>query len=365
MVTSSSKHNYQIDFLKLVFMIVIVGLHSEVILNKRIIWLSGVLGVEFFFIVSGYLMALSAERRITYAERNKQKLNVGKETFQFVFHKYKIIFPALLISIILCVSIRYHFGDKNLYSNLIFSIWELLCGQMFGFTAYYSTGVVWYLSAMFAAMWMLYPLYLKNKDIYIHIIAPLITMFFWGWISLTYGNLGDTPGTWNGLLFKGMMRGIAGVSAGTLCYTLASSLSSIRLTSLGRWIVTNIEVVCYGFSIYYMMSHVSSTQDTIVVLVLMIAITITFSGQSYIIGLFNNIKWSYCAKFSSVLFFCHYTWALIMSNKMINYSFGYRFCIYFMLSIGTTLIALIIIKIIDIFWGLFKNNFKRLLIQKD
>ena len=192
----NKQRNYVIDFLKLFFMFIVVGVHSEYIFEKRLYFLNGALAVEFFFLISGYLMAKSADKIIQASEQAKKKINIGKETVKFMFHKYSCIFLPLLVSIIVCVLIRFFFGDLDLVNNAINSVWELLCGQMYGFTAYYSTGVEWYLSAMFAAMWILFPLYLKKRDTFSYVIAPLLALFILGWISLTYGNLAEQAGAW-------------------------------------------------------------------------------------------------------------------------------------------------------------------------
>jgi len=354
-----NKHrNYFIDALKLFFMFMIVGVHSETIFNSRIYFLSGSLAVEFFFLVSGYLMAKSADEKIKKADKLKKKLDIGKETIKFIFNKYSRIFLPLLVSIIACIVIRFYFYDKNIIENIIYSTWELLCGQMYGFSGYFSTGVEWYLSAMFAALWILYPIYLKKRKIFSYIIAPVLTLFVLGWISHTYGNLTDAPGTWSGFFYKGMLRGIAEVAAGVICYEIAKKMAEINWTKLGHVVLTSAEILCYVLSSLYMLFHVPSGQDTIIVLLLMIAITITFSDQSITSKVFTDPRWSYCATFSGVLLFCHYTWGLIMKNKMIYKTPKERALTYVALSIATTIFVLIIIKIIQIIAKKLKGKIK-------
>lgn len=355
-----NQHNYEMDFLKLLFMFIIVALHSENILGHRVIVFSGALAVEFFFLVSGYLLAKSADKVIFLRENNNSTIRIGEETIKFIIHKYGLIFPALLICIILNVGIRAYFGARS-FDYIIYSVWELFCGQMYGFTPYCSTGVEWYLSTLFAASWIVFPMYLKNRDVFKNVVAPLITLFVLGWISMTYGNLGDAPGTWSGFWFKGMIRGIAEVSAGVICYSVAQKLAKINWTKWGHILLTIIEIICYIVAITYMIFKVSGPQDTILFLVLMIAVSISFSEQSYIVKLFVNKKWSYCAKFSSVLFFCHFTWSCMISGMMPESSFTRRFIVYCVLSLITTLVALVILKILDIIILRVKPKIKTIL----
>lgn len=345
----NKRRNYVIDFLKLFFMFMVVGVHSEYIFGKKLYFLSGALAVEFFFIVSGYLMAKYTDEINIKADKLKVKLNIAQETIKFVFHKYKIIFLPLLVSIVACVAIRYFFGEaKDIQNNIINSTWELLCGQMYGFSAYLSTGVSWYLSAMFAAMWILFPLYLKKRETFSYIIAPLLVLFLLGWISYTYGNITEATGLWTGFYFKGMLRGIAEVSAGVICYEIVKKMLKLNWTKFGHIFLTIVELSCYLISSLYMLLHLPSGQDTIIILLLMIAISITFSEQSLTTRLFKSSKWSYCASFSGVLLFCNLTWGVIMRNKMIDHTPKERALVFVALSIITTVLVLIIIKIIQI-----------------
>lgn len=364
-IIDSKQHNYEIDFLKLFFMFMIVVVHSEFIFGKRLYFLNGALAVEFFFLVSGYLMAKSADKIVQISEQTKKKINIGKETIKFIFHKYSLIFLPFLVSIIACIFIRSYFGAPNLADNLINSVWELFCGQMFGLWGYLSTGVEWYLSAMFAAMWILFPLYLKKRDTFSYIIAPLLMLFALGWVSFTYGNLTDGTGLWSGFVFKGMVRGLAEVAAGVICYEIVKKMSKINWTKLGHIVLTLIEIVCYALSSLYMLFHLPSSQDTIIFLLLMVAVSITFSEQSYVFKLFKDPKWLYCSSFSGVLLFCNLVWGVVMKNKMIYRTPKERALTYVALSIATTLVVLLIVKIIQAVVKKFKNKFQLAYLEPD
>lgn len=61
------QRNGTIDFLKFIFAVIIVIFHGSQKLtddSSLQIFKSGRLGVEFFFLVSGYMMAASAEKQI-------------------------------------------------------------------------------------------------------------------------------------------------------------------------------------------------------------------------------------------------------------------------------------------------------------
>ena len=100
------KRNGKIEFLRFLFAVIIVLHHSRYLVSdEKCIFLGGSLAVEFFFIVSGYLMMATIEKkRLT----NSSVLMLGNETLQFILKKVKSVYPDVLIAwIIACVFISY------------------------------------------------------------------------------------------------------------------------------------------------------------------------------------------------------------------------------------------------------------------
>ena len=88
---AQNRKNGKIDFLKFIFAIVIVLHHgSQKVLGlKAGYFIGGSLAVEFFFIVSGYLLMASISRM------SERTLPVGVETSQFLLRKFKGFYPEL------------------------------------------------------------------------------------------------------------------------------------------------------------------------------------------------------------------------------------------------------------------------------
>ena len=75
------KRNGRIDLLRFVFALVIMLHHSRYVLgDDHAVFIGGSLAVEFFFLVSGYLMAVSAER----ANQRGPMTRPGAETWSFL-----------------------------------------------------------------------------------------------------------------------------------------------------------------------------------------------------------------------------------------------------------------------------------------
>ena len=127
---------------------------------------TGYMGVEFFFIVTGFYMMSKVE------QNNGEKIDVGIATKQYIIPKVKKIFPVLLVSVIASILLQYIAGiSTDILNNSLKSIPELLMLQMYGIGFnYYPTGVAWYLSAMFMALMVIYPICFRFKTLHTNIL---------------------------------------------------------------------------------------------------------------------------------------------------------------------------------------------------
>lgn len=88
-----SKRVEELDILRLLFAIVILLHHSYFFLEGIRIFVAGSLGVDFFFMLSGYLMMLKIGK-----EDNAKDL--WKKTVWYVFGKVRALHPKVLLAIV-------------------------------------------------------------------------------------------------------------------------------------------------------------------------------------------------------------------------------------------------------------------------
>lgn len=174
--SSNKKHNGIIGFWKFMFCILILLFHCAEKMGKNGFFESGRIGVEFFFIVSGYLMTKKALN-------NEEGLeNIGEETTSYIWRKFKAFFPYVIFPFIIS------FFVKGIYKadQIANSIWNLLLIDMSGVRSTTVIGQTWYISVMLISMLILYPLIRRYKKTFTNIIAPLIVIFIGGWLSHKY-----------------------------------------------------------------------------------------------------------------------------------------------------------------------------------
>lgn len=244
MITQVKKRNFALDFLKFVFAVLIVLFHSNRFSNsvdERII-INGSKGVEFFFIVSGCMLAMSAEKR-------EAGPSLGKDTWQFLKHKFMGLMPNYYIAWIFSFTL-FHIvtGFETVWYDFIRSIPELLLFQMSGMSWYNYNGVTWYLSAMLISMLIIYPLIRKYTDTFFYILAPLGFLFSMGYLMQNYSNLSVIL-EWNTLVLAGLIRAFSEILLGCVVYKLSKSFQNYS-TKINRALFTAAEWFIYGYTIF-------------------------------------------------------------------------------------------------------------------
>ena len=297
--------NGEIEFFRFLFSIIIVLHHSRYLIgDKNCPFLGGALAVEFFFILSGCLMAQSIEK-----ERIKHNdTYIGRDTFCFIKRKVKGFFPQILFAwgtAFAVTTVASNRPWKETVNAFINGFWELTVIKMFGISTGDSVnGVVWYISSMLLCMFFLYPLIKKFPDIMYNIAIPLIVLLGYGWLCQMYGSPRGGPET-----YKVDIRALAGICTGIISFQIAIKLRYIRLNNMGKAFLSAIKWGCYGSSVVYMHMVYATKQDYFYILLIAIAVAISFSQQGIESGIFqkNSIIW--LGRFSLYLYLTHVYWA--------------------------------------------------------
>lgn len=275
--------NYIVELLRFLFCTMIVVHHSYRMYGDNKIYApTGYMGVEFFFVVTGYYMM----RKI---DCDKSEKNIGVATKQYILPKYKKMMIVLFYSILASICIQYISGcNMDWKNNLIGSIPELLMLQMVGIGYYFPTGAAWYLSAMFLALIILYPLALRYKSSYVYIIAPCISIILMGYILRSMGNIGNAPGQDLGFLKVGVWRAFADIAMGNILWSVSERLKIVieRCKRL-EWLLGIVEVGGYLLVAYIAKKFQPGYTDFYFLIVLCISLAITLSETSITYRLFN------------------------------------------------------------------------------
>jgi len=342
------KHNGIISFWKFMFCIMLVIFHTTAYMPEEgNLMKHGRIGVEFFFLVSGYLMAKKA------LNKKEENLSIGQETVQYIWKKIKSFFPYILIAFICTFWVNNYYISYTI-SQTINSVWNLLLIDMSGVKTTFIIDHSWYISAMLISMLILYPMIRKYKSNFTHIIAPIIVFFVGGWISHEIGNLRG-PAEWTGLIYQGVLRAFFEIALGTILYEIAEKIKKIRFTQLGKHIYTLIELV--GFLSIFIIVNIedaSNNYDFCMLLILAISVTLAFGEKSIFYNCVNNKFIFYLEKLSLPIYLNH-VWLIKLIIKVFD-GMSYGLVLIFVI-ISSIVFSIICVYIIE---KLKKLNMKKI-----
>ena len=308
--------NGVIDFMRFVFAVVLVVFHSHTLnigktYDAAIFPMHyGSLAVEFFLITSGFLLAKSMNKT------PENDILSWRNTWQFIKGKIMGFYPAFVI----CWAIAFiaynivHLTDwHGLYERFARSVFELTLIRNAGFEIKRMLPQAWYLSAMILIMFLLYPLYAKNKKRFEYYIAPLIAVFVLGYLCYVYGSLLN-PSKKLDFTFKGNLRVLAEICLGVVCYNFCEMLKKLKLTGFGRTVFTVLELLGYVLSILYMQFYTDYPNyfHFVLLLLLAISVTISFSEVGLLFPLFRHSFFNLLGKFSLYPYLLYSTVSMVL-----------------------------------------------------
>lgn len=346
-----ARRNGAIDFLRLLFCMGVVFCHGRNLGGTPEIALfadAGYIGVEFFFLVSGFLMAKSAARK-----QDAACTHLGTETVLFLWHKIKPVLPYYLFAVIFSYSrtvIAKEFTPVEAVRNLMLGVWDLFFLRMSGIKTYGIVRATWYLSAMYIAMFILYPMIRKWQETFTHIIAPLIAIFFLGYLSQKYGNLNQYTGNYT-LVYSGVLRALAEISLGCVCYVVCEKIQLMQFTKFSRLLITLVQVFGYAGVLYCQNNLPGKYFDFVLVVCLAACIPLSFSGQGIATSLFQHKIFPWLGKLSVVIYLNH-MWVKDTVEIVFPSSWGYwrLTAIYIAGVFAASMICMLWAKVLNLFW---------------
>ncbi len=306
----STKHNGIISFWKFMFSLMIIVFHLNVRTKyENPILKCGYIGVEFFFLVSGYLMAKKA------LNQKEDCSDIGEETFEYLLRKIKKFFPYMFVAFFIALFTGIILDIYNTKSKIINSIWNLFFLEVSGIKTTLVIEPTWYISAMLISMLILYPLIRKYKKNFIYLIAPIIVLLIGGWISYKYGTLNGWDYT--GIVYKCLLRAFFELSLGAILYEISLNVENIKFNKFGKFCLTVIETL--GYISIFIIANVSSGQYDFVALAIMsLSIIITFSKKTYFYNFANNNVFYYLERLSLPIYLNH-CWIIDIIQKKFSY----------------------------------------------
>lgn len=275
-----------IELLRFIFaMLIVLGHAWDEFHTNDLPWYvvrQGAIGVEFFFILSGILMAKSVYKEQPMIETYDQ---IGEKTIGFLKKKYVAIFPThaivfLIMFVDVCLVKQWNIATA--LNKFLFTLPELFLVQMSGLKL--GTNVNpndWYLSSMFLAMLITYPLLRKYRSLFTKVIAPVVTFILLGYLFQTTGKI--TPSNtvvMGGLFLKGSLRAVAEICLGASVYEVVIYIDSLEMSRIRKIGFGCAELFAYGITLFTACSNIEVSWYFIFLFILAGGLAISFSKFS-------------------------------------------------------------------------------------
>lgn len=308
----------EIDIFRFLFAVMIMIYHFGSKYD-HVIFRYGYIGVEFFFIVTGYLTAMhvdSLQRRDGFA---CDTVNMAGETWKYTLKKvgqfYRYYFTASLVQLIFYEGIVKKKSVIKLAGYLIEGIPVLTLTNIafnIKWGALYVTGM-WYVSAMVFALFILYPFMLYKFSLSTKWVFPILTVLILGKLHSTFHTLGNLY-NWIGPMSSGLLRAIAEMAAGASLYALSVwflDRYGAGMASMPKWkkvLITAGKLGCFGIVVLFAMGSVHGTKipremDLYIFMVVLIGVFLCFSRVGFYIP--DSRVTRYLGKLSVAVYFFH------------------------------------------------------------
>ena len=308
----------EIDVLRFLFALTIMAYHMCSAFKKGYIR-HGYIGVEFFFVVTGYLAARHIASRKRKDPDYPANSDIPSETWQFILRKigqfYRYFICAGLLKFIVFFIIR----ERH---TLAESLREIVHGiPVFTLTflglntdrnVFYTRGM-WYVSAMILALIVLYPCMLYRFSFSTRWLFPVISVILLRYMYTTYGTIARyNVGT--GFADAGVIRAIAEIAAGASLFALSEWFSGkyrhlLESPSLfTKLCLTLAKLFCFGVVFVYARGtfqgeKIPRSDDIYIFLVCLIGIFLCFSQVGFCIPDGKVTRW--LGKASTAVYFFH------------------------------------------------------------
>ena len=339
--TYKKQKNGSVEFLRFLFTSIIIFFHINLDLwdQKKVIAVigdapvtffnHGNIGVEFFFLVTGWLMAKSIYSRYIQPKTSCHAESSGKadradkagstdqtmgagstggadnvrtgiftETMSFVTHKAHAIFPYYLLACALTPLVRLMTDRTLTLSYFMNRLPSLFFLQRVGIGKPF-IGCTWYLSSMLIALVAAYPLCRRFYKAYTLLIAPVLCAVLLGAIIVLTGTLGDI-GDWFFFTYKTNVRAFAEISMGATAFEITRRMQGRAYPKAVRFLFSLTALICLGLSLAYMCSAMGGEYGLVVFYLLFVLVVIAFSGEGILCrtGFFSHPVFTYLGRIS-------------------------------------------------------------------
>lgn len=345
MTNPSARRVGEIELFRFIFSVAILLRHAEYLFGENLVFAKAAFGVEFFFLVSGYLMMASIDR-VRLSQGNTCPPPV--DTWHYLCKKVSSLYLEVFLSYVigfLAICLLQSLNFMQAMRKLSNAAFELLLIGYFGLGGNSVNVPIWYVQSMLMCMAILYPLNRKYPDAMKYIVMPLTALFILGYLCQTCKTLRD-PSIWLGVTYKGNLRAMAELCLGAQCYYITQKFSKIPLKKFAKILLTGVKWACWIGLLVYMWDG-KTKYDFSMLVVFLVAIILAFSRQCVDTEVYDTPKIFWLGKFSLCVYLAHMPFATSLATFLPeNMRWRYMLLIYVVCSLTLALVVMWLSRLI-------------------
>ena len=351
------KRNGVIDFMKFIFTVLVVAAHlwSGYLSERMELRIRGHISVEFFFICSGFLLAVWCEKRI-----KEGNVNVGLMSRDFIFGKFAGLYPTYFVSLcayIVWQMIKKPLGIKEFFYWITQNVSSFLMVFRLGFGEDLVVPYSWYLSALLVISLVVCACVLHWKDTWYYVIAPTVLVFGGAYIFYNWGKILvlANEDTWIGWTYASIIRGVIGITLGTVSFKMTQRIKQLenKLTQTGVCLFSLCEFLCFLIPILFICIRFQPKHTMLIPLLFAVGVSFAFSGIGLSARVFQSPVFNWLGKYSYALYLAQwipYNCLRKYYNTASNLEF---FVVYMIMALIAGLVLHYLTIIFQIVWKKF------------
>ena len=282
------------EFWRFLFILFICFLHFEedVFDRNHIIANAGYLGVDFFLLLSGFVVALN------------HYSNPIQSTFRFAWGRVRKLYPDFLFALILMFLLWVVFDNQNGIIGIASHLWSGKYQLVFA-NALFPTGLemrsIWFLS-----FWLIGIIVLAAtlKRGYLKFVGALAISFM-SWHVFNQGSLFNDPVTHEYLWSIRLIKCVSEVIIGALAFDAFNQLKGVHFSKIGKILMSLLEIAAIAFVLIIMSRRGRNMMDYEVCVAFVLIIILSFLNQTYLSNLLDNKVSLFLGKMSLPIYLYH------------------------------------------------------------
>lgn len=295
---AAKQRNGMIDLMRFILTLCVAVTHlvNAHLVPQLSVLRGGTMSVEFFFVLSGFMLAASASRA-------DKTIPTWSSTWTMMKRKVASIYPAWILMMAVECFRRQDFAFRPLkFLEMIQeSASSFLMATTLGLTDNISIPYSWYIPVMLLCTLMLWPILLKWGKTFAYTWAPIIALFGCAYMFHDFNKLWVRTDAWLGFTYPSVVRGLAEMSLGVAAYEISMKLKELfsgKLTKTGRWVFTVLEVAPILYALKFVTTRVPAQNMLMVLLCFAVFIAVSYAGLSYTGKVVKGPFWGWLGKVS-------------------------------------------------------------------